>query len=311
MARKLRIQFEGAFYHVINRGNYRRDLFETVGAAEAFQSVLFEACARHGWRLYAFVLMRNHYHLAVGTPKPNLVDGMHWMQSTIAARFNRYRQERGHLFQGRYQAVLVEDFAALGRVVDYIHLNPVRAGVVSAEQVMNYRWGSLRWFMRGPRPAPLAAAEWLQARGNWSDTAGGWRAYAAHLVALGQDEAEQKRQGLEGLSRGWALGTHAWRETLARDHANLRLNAGLERESAHALNEAAWGRRLEELLLQGGRHPEELKTRPLKQPWKIEIAQKLRREVGASGIWISRTLHLGRPSSLRSYLARANQQTAA
>lgn len=255
--------------------------------------------------------MRNHYHLAVETPTPNLVDGMHWLQSTIAARFNRHRQERGHLFQGRYQAVLVEDFSALGRVVDYIHLNPVRAKVIPAEQVMNYRWGSPRWFMRGPRPASLTAAEWLQARGGWSDTAEGWRAYAAHLVALGRDEAEQKRQGLEGMSRGWALGTHAWREALARDHAHLRLIAGLEREQVRALNQAAWGQRLEELLHQMRRRSEDLCVRPLKQPWKVALAQQLRRETGASVIWISRTLHLGRPSSVRSYLARANQQTAA
>jgi putative transposase len=73
VARKLRIQFEGALYHVINRGNYRRDLFETAGAAEAFLMVLFEATARQGWRLHAFVLMRNHYHLAVETPQANLV----------------------------------------------------------------------------------------------------------------------------------------------------------------------------------------------------------------------------------------------
>lgn len=311
VARKLRIQFAGALYHVINRGNYRRDLFETTGAAEAFLRVLFEAAARHGWLLHAFVLMRNHYHLAIETPKPNLTAGMHWLQSTIAVRFNRYRQERGHLFQGRYQALLVEDFSALARVVDYIHLNPIRAKVIPAEQVMNYRWGSLRWFMRGPRPASLQAVAWLQARGEWSDTAEGWRAYAAHLVRLGQDEAEQKRQGLEGLSRGWALGTRSWREAVARDHAHLRLTAGLEREQARALNEAAWAETLAELLQEMGRRSEELAVRPRNQPWKLELARRLRHEAGASVIWITQALKFGRPSSLRSYLARENQQTAA
>lgn len=311
VARKLRIQFEGAIYHVINRGNYRRDLFETAGTAEAFLAVLFEATARYGWRLHAFALMRNHYHLAVETPQANLVEGMHWLQSTIATRFNRYRQERGHLFQGRYQSVLVEDFATLGQVVDYIHLNPVRAKVIPAEQVANFRWSSLRRFMRAPRPVGLVAAEWLEARGGWSDTAEGWRAYVAHLIELGQDEAEQKRQGLEGLSRPWALGTHGWRQTVASDHVNLRLTSGLERDQACALKEARWSVRLSELLEEAGLSAQALSTKPLKQSWKLQLASKLRREVGASITWIARTLMLGRPASLRSYLTRMNQQTAA
>ena len=139
MARKLRIQYEGALYHVINRGNYRRDVFGTVGAAQAFEKAVGEACEWQGWRLHAYVVMSNHYHLAIETPRANLVEGMHWLQSTFATRFNRLRQARGHLFQGRYQAVLIEDAAALARVVDYIHLNPVRAGLTSPATLAGYR----------------------------------------------------------------------------------------------------------------------------------------------------------------------------
>ena len=105
MARPLRVQFQGARYHVVNRGNYRSDVFGTVGAAQAFESVLSEGCKRYGWQLFAHVIMRNHFHLAVETPLPNLAEGMHWLQGTFATRFNRYRGERGHLFQGRYYAV--------------------------------------------------------------------------------------------------------------------------------------------------------------------------------------------------------------
>jgi len=68
MARKLRIEYEGARYHVISRGNYRADVFETDGAKEAFEACLYEACAKAGWKLHAFVVMRNHYHLALETP---------------------------------------------------------------------------------------------------------------------------------------------------------------------------------------------------------------------------------------------------
>ena len=84
-------------YHVINRGNYRADVFETDGAKEAFEGCLYEACAKAGWKLHAFVVMRNHYHLALETPEANLVAGMKWLQSTYANRFNRFRNERGHV----------------------------------------------------------------------------------------------------------------------------------------------------------------------------------------------------------------------
>ena len=114
MARKLRLEYPGAIYHVINRGNYRAYVFKSVGARQAFEDCLFAACARSGWLLHAFVIMGNHYHLAVETPQGNLVAGMQWLQSTFANRFNQLRGERGHLFQGRYKSLLVEESAALG-----------------------------------------------------------------------------------------------------------------------------------------------------------------------------------------------------
>ena len=101
MARKLRIEFPRALYHVINRGNYRRDVFASEGAADAFVEALAECVARNQWKLYAYVVMRNHFHLVIETSEANLSLGMHWLLSTIATRFNRFRNERGHLFQGR------------------------------------------------------------------------------------------------------------------------------------------------------------------------------------------------------------------
>jgi len=302
MARKLRIQYEGALYHVINRGNYRRDLFETTGAAEAFLSALDTAILRYGWKLHAYVLMRNHFHLALETPRPNLVEGMHWLQTTLASRFNRFRQERGHLFQGRYQAILLEDFSTLARVVDYLHLNPVRAKVVMPAQVGAYRWSSLGRFIKGPRPAGLTGTDWLAA-GGWNDDPQGWKNYEQYLIELGLNEAECKRRGLEGLSKGWALGTNAWRKTLAEDHAQARLNPGLEKQEMRELNEAAWRTMLQNELAKQGKNQEALQTKPLSRPWKLELARKLRGE-GASIGWVAQNLILGKPATLRSYLAR-------
>ncbi len=88
--------------------------------------------------------MRNHFHVVLEMPEPNLTMGMHWLLSTVATRFNRFRRERGHLFQRRYQGLPIEDVAVMAHVVDYVHLNPVRAGIVSADRVAAFRWSSLR-----------------------------------------------------------------------------------------------------------------------------------------------------------------------
>jgi REP element-mobilizing transposase RayT len=98
MPRSARVQYEGARYHIINRGNYRKDLFRTHKTDEAFTEVMLEACERYKWSLHAYVLMSNHYHLCLETPQANLSDGMHWLQSTFANKFSRFSGERGHVF---------------------------------------------------------------------------------------------------------------------------------------------------------------------------------------------------------------------
>ena len=314
MARKLRIVYGGAIYHVINRGNYRRDLFETVGAAEAFLRVLFEASGRFGWKIHAYVLMRNHFHLAVETPQPNLVQGMHWLQSTLATRFNRFRNENGHLFQGRYKALVVEDMAALARLVDYIHLNPVRAKVVQSGQVKDYRWSSLVHFRKGPRDPAMTAVDWLRSRGGWDDNAAGWTAYATYLESVGHDEAVWERDGLTGLSRGWAIGTTAWRRALAEEWSHLAIAPGLLTEEVVALREAAWTKSLDAGLAARGKTRLDLDSVPRKQPWKIELAKSVRLESGAAIPWLTAQLKIAQPATLRGYLHRfpgPNQQSTA
>ena len=303
MARKLRIQYEGAIYHVINRGNYRRDVFESVGAAQAFEETLMEAGAENGWRLHAFVIMRNHYHLAVETPQANLVEGMHWLQSTFSTRFNRFRQERGHLFQGRYQALLVEDMTALAKVVDYIHLNPARAKIVPAERLVDFRWSSLRRFLRGPRTPVMCCQDWLQSHGL-EDTATGLQTYASYLSALAGNEAEQKRLGLEQLSKGWAIGTAGWCRTIAKEHADRALAPGIETTELRGLKEARWTQVLDQELERHQQTRESAASSRANSAWKITTTIQLR-NVGAPYAWITQHLHMGSTSTVRVYLNRS------
>ena len=140
MARPLRLESAAGVYHVLNRGNYRLDLFRAAKAKAAFLACLNEVCAKTGWEVHAWCLMSNHFHLAVSTPRANLVEGMRWLQGTFAVRFNRFRQERGHLFQGRYKSLLVDPDGGLGPLCHYIHLNPVRAKLRPVADLPDYPW---------------------------------------------------------------------------------------------------------------------------------------------------------------------------
>ena len=314
MARKLRVQYEGALYHVVNRGNYRRDVFGTVGAAEAFVRVLGEAAQSYGWLVHGYAVMRNHYHIVLETPQPNLVEGMHWLQSAFATRFNRFRAERGHLFQGRYHSGLIEDYRILGHVVDYVHLNPVRAGIVVADQAASFRWSSLGRFIRGERLSWLVATKWLEGL-QLADNPEGWRAYQAHLVELHGNLKEQRRMGWKGFSYGWALGNEAWRNAVSAAYKDHALHPGIEASAARDLREARWTEKLREALEKEGRTEVELSSTRKGEPWKIGLARWMRSECGASCIWLSNKLYLGTPSSARSLICRAkkrqNQQSAA
>jgi REP element-mobilizing transposase RayT len=302
MARKLRLEFPDAVYHVFNRGNYRRDLFLSAGEAGAFVEALEEAAQSYGWRIHAYALMRNHYHIALRTPQPNLIKGMHWLQTTFATRFNRLHRERGHLFQGRYHALLVEDDAALARLVDYIHLNPVRAKIVAPEQAAVFRWSSLGRFVRGSGFAQMEALPWLGARGLVPD-AEGWAAYLDRLHRLALTPEEQERLGFATMSSGWAIGTHGWRQAVAKDHAQLALNPGLAAAEARALREASWASCLDEVLRRARKTKQEAEKDAKSASWKIEAAESLRRESGAAITWIARELYMGSPNSVRGYLS--------
>jgi putative transposase len=142
MARPLRIEFSGALYHITSRGNEQRPIFRDDVDRKMFLTFLGDAVQRFGWSVTAWVLMTNHYHLVVQTPDPNLSRGMHWLNGTYVGWFNRRHKRSGHLFQGRFDAVLVEKETYFREVLRYVVLNPVRAKMVARPE--EYRWSSYR-----------------------------------------------------------------------------------------------------------------------------------------------------------------------
>ena len=108
MPRKLRVQYEGAIYHVMDRGDRREDIFLDDVDRQDFLKTLAEACQKTGFEIHAYCLMPNHFHLVVETPEANLVAGMAWLLSAYTIRFNHRHQLTGHVFSGRYKALIVE-----------------------------------------------------------------------------------------------------------------------------------------------------------------------------------------------------------
>lgn len=140
MSRPLRIEYPGAWYHVMNRGRRSEEIYTDAKDRESFIKVMQEAADQWNLRVSVYCLMSNHYHLLIQTPDGNLSRGMRHINGVYTQRFNRRHKKEGQLFRGRYKAVLVEANSHLLEVMRYIHRNPLRAGLVKT--LMDYRWSS-------------------------------------------------------------------------------------------------------------------------------------------------------------------------
>lgn len=140
MARPLRIEFPGALYHVTARGNRQAAIYHDDRDCETFLSILAEVIEHDNWLCYAYCLMPNHYHLVIETPDGNLAKGMRQLNGVYTQSSNRRHGQVGHLFQGRYKAILVDQDAYLLEVCRYVVLNPVRAGMVKTPE--EWPWSS-------------------------------------------------------------------------------------------------------------------------------------------------------------------------
>ncbi len=142
MARPLRLEFPGALYHVTSRGDRQESTYEDDSDRDRFLSLLDDVSSRFNWLCPAYCLMDNHYHLLIETPEANLSKGMRQLNGVYTQRFNRAHSRSGHVFQGRYKAILVEKDSYLLELARYVVLNPVRAGMVRAAK--DWRWSSYR-----------------------------------------------------------------------------------------------------------------------------------------------------------------------
>ncbi len=182
MARPLRIQYPNAFYHITSRGNERRAIFGSEGDYERLLGYFESATERYGARIHCFCLMPNHYHLLLETPRANLQRILHHLNTSYTSYFNAKAERVGHLFQGRYRAILVEKDAYALELSRYIHLNPVRARLV--KEPSQYPWSSYVAYVVGEKKW-----EWLE------------REFILGQLSSNQREAQRRYQGFvrEGM----------------------------------------------------------------------------------------------------------------
>jgi len=213
------------------RGNNGQEIFLTDDGRRLFLSTLAEAVEQTGWRIHAYCLMSNHYHLLLETPEPNLVAGMKWFQGAYTQRFNSMFKRRGHLYQGRYKAVPIATDPREGgleyfrQVSTYIHLNPYRANLCGegfGEPLESYSWSSYPAYAGKTRNVP----DWLireKVFRTWDlveGTPGTTRSYREKLerfMRMENDPLAASRGEIDKqIRRGWYLGSEEFRERLDR-----------------------------------------------------------------------------------------------
>jgi REP element-mobilizing transposase RayT len=324
MPRSIRIEYPGALYHVMARGNRRERIFRDDDDRRFFLKAISEACEMTGWRVHAWVLMGNHYHLLIQTPKPNLVAGMKWLQNTYTRRFNLRHRLWGRLFGDRYKAVPVEgEGYYYETLLDYIHLNPVRARLIkpgSGQSVLDYPWSSVAGGCALPparRPKWLAASDALNAFGC-PDTARGRRLWVGRLdqqasanagdhCGVPEPEPEADRRGSH-LRRGWYWGTQAFAERLLQIGEGA---LGKKRNRAYRVagESRAHGEREAKRLLEHGLQAAGLQATDLgklkgSDPRKVAIVRVIRERTTVNLQWIADQLSMRSPANVSQQIHR-------
>lgn len=303
------MQYPGAVYHVMNRGDRREPIFRTDQDRVLFVETLREACEKTGWQVHAFCLMPNHFHLVLETPNANLVAGMKWFLGTYTGRFNRRHKLFGHLFSGRYKSLIVEGSGSgyLKTVCDYVHLNPVRARMLEPRRKLSaYRWSSYPAYLlpARKRPAWLRVDRLLGEHGLPGDSKGARREFAWRMEGRRRAELEPE---WKPVRRGWCLGGKGFRESLLEDmRQGMGPNHGGEERRE---TEEAWADQLMAEEMKRRRwSAADLAQRRKGDAQKLRIARRLRRETTMTLGWIAGRLNMGAAGSLANMLRRAKKK---
>jgi REP element-mobilizing transposase RayT len=303
------VEFPGAIYHVMCRGDRQEAIFKDTTDQETFLKTLGETCTRCGWRVHAYVLMGNHYHLLLETPEANLVEGMRWFQGVYTQRFNARHTMWGHLFQGRYKALLVDGggdyFATVAR---YIHLNPARARCFDLEdgQLSDYKPSSyIAYLHPAVRPEWLVVDRGLRSCGYDDTETGrtGYRDYMQKRVTeiLHSDNPSMADAAWQSIRRGWIFGSEEFCSQM-RDEID-RAAKGCRRDShsggAVLLHDEQAAEELLNIGLRAvGLKPDDLEHLKKNDDRKKVVAWLIRKNTSVKNEWVSNALKMGNTAAV-------------
>ena len=304
MPRPLRVEYEGAVYHVMSRGDRREAIFRDDEDRRRFLETLGEGCGKTDWVVHALCLMPNHFHLVLETPGGNLVAGMRWLMGTYTMRFNRRHRLTGHLFGGRYKALVIdaESPGYFGTVCDYVHLNPARAGLVGREEPLrSYPWSSFPQYLMRPRQRwPWLRVDRLLADLRLpGDTGAARREVERHTEGRRGDAEEDP--AWRKIRRGWFLGDRKLKRELMEE-ALAGLRPGHLGEIRSEGEETKADRLVDEGLEKLGWGRGELKRRLKGDPGKVKLAARLRSETTLTMASIAERLEMGSGSYVANLL---------
>jgi REP element-mobilizing transposase RayT len=291
--RQIRIEYEGALYHLLNRGDRRETVFRDNMDRESFLEILGNTCARTGWQVHAYCLMGNHFHLVVETPRANLVAGMKWLLGSYTMRFNRRHRLTGHLFAGRYKSLLIDGSnpTYLRTVCDYVHLNPARAGLVRKEKSLeSYAWSSYPSYLKAPR----RRERWLRCDRLLGEH-GLEKESRRHRLEFGRrTEARRLENNAEdaAIRRGWRYGAEDFLVRLLdkvvkspREHHRALERNETDREKAERI--------VRDSLADLGWRQQDLRRRRKSDRTKVLLARRVRSQTAVSLRWIADRLEMG------------------
>jgi putative transposase len=309
--RQIRIEYPGAIYHVMSRGDRREAIVLGDSDREGWVGTLAEACGKCNWQVHAYCLMTNHFHLVVETPLGNLVSGMKWLLGTYTVRFNARHRLHGHLFAGRYKSVIIDESEAhyLRIACDYVHLNPARAGLLRPEESLaNYKWSSYPAYLErsAARPGWLRTDRVLGEHGLEEDNRKARLEFSRRLEArrLGLHEDDSNEQKLR---RGWRLGGETFLARLL-DRLDGRLTENHSATERIETTEIKAERIIEASLREIGWSEDDLQTEKKCAPEKRLIAQRLRAETSLSLKRVAERLNMGTWTNTSNLLYRVRKQ---
>lgn len=305
MTRPLRIEYPGAIYHVLSRGDRQEPIVSGDSDRSLFLDLLGRSCKRTAWQVHAFVLMTNHFHLVVETPRANLSAGMQWLLGRYTQQFNQRHRLCGHLFSGRYKALLVDHRKGqyLRQVCDYVHLNPARARILRAKQpLQSYLWSSYPLYLRNPkkRPVWLRTDRLLGEHGLAKDRPHDRSEFSRRTEAIRQDANDPQRH-LKSIRRSWKLGAEDFLDWIL-ERVEIHTEKEHPRLDRDQTEEGKALRIIRQEMNRLGWTKAELEQQRKGDPRKVALAQRLRAETAVTLKWIAHTLHMGTHTYVASRL---------